>query len=94
MKALNASEGKTGVFIYNLGTGKGYSVLDVVHAFEKASGVKINYEITNRRAGDVETLYADTEKAKREIGFIAKRGIDEMCKDLWNWQKKNPHGFE
>ena len=94
LKALNASEGKTGVFIYNLGTGKGYSVLDVVHAFEKASGVKINYEITNRRAGDVETLYADTEKAKREIGFIAKRGIDEMCKDLWNWQKKNPHGFE
>lgn len=94
LKALNASEGKTGVFIYNLGTGKGYSVLDVVHAFEKASGVKINYEMTDRRAGDVETLYADTEKAKREIGFIAKRGIDEMCKDLWNWQKKNPHGFE
>lgn len=94
IKALAASVGKHGVFIYNLGTGKGYSVLDVVHAFEKASGVKINYEIVERRAGDVETLYADTTKAKNEIGFVAERGIDEMCRDLWNWQKKNPHGFE
>ena len=94
IKALAASVGKHGVFIYNLGTGKGYSVLDVVHAFEKASGVKINYEIVGRRAGDVETLYADTTKAKNEIGFVAERGIDEMCRDLWNWQKKNPHGFE
>lgn len=94
IKALAASVGKTGVYIYNLGTGTGYSVLDMVHAFEKASGIKINYEIVGRRPGDVETLYADPEKAKREIGFVAQRGIDEMCRDLWNWQKKNPHGFE
>ncbi len=94
IKALDASCGKKGVFIYNLGTGKGYSVLEMVHAFEKATGIKINYKITDRRAGDIAILYADTEKAKREIGFVAQRGIDEMCRDLWNWQKKNPHGFE
>ena len=94
IKALSANAGKHGVFIYNLGTGKGYSVLDVVKAFEKASGVKIKYKIVGRRAGDVESLYADTTKAKNEIGFVATRGIDEMCRDLWNWQKKNPHGFE
>lgn len=94
IKALATNADKTGVFVYNLGTGKGYSVLDVVKAFEKASGVEVPYEIVERRAGDVETLYADTEKAKQELGFIATRDINDMCKDLWNWQKKNPHGFE
>lgn len=94
IKALAASVDKTGVFTYNLGTGRGYSVLDVVKAFEKASGVEVPYEIVERRPGDVETLYADTEKAKAELGFVAQRDIDDMCKDLWNWQKKNPHGFE
>lgn len=94
IKALAASKDKTGVFVYNLGTGTGYSVLDVVKAFEKASGVEIPYEVVERRAGDVETLYADTEKAKNEIGFIATRNLEDMCRDLWNWQKKNPHGFE
>lgn len=93
LKALDAAKGKTGVFTYNLGTGEGYSVLDVVKAFEKASGVKIKYEIVGRRPGDVATLYADTSKSKREIGFEAKRGLDEMCKDLWNWQSKNPNGY-
>lgn len=94
LKALQAQSGKTGVFIYNMGTGEGYSVLDVVHAFEKASGVKINYKIAPRRPGDVEALYADTEKAKRELGFVAEKNLDDMCRDLWNWQRKNPNGFE
>ncbi len=94
IKALAASKNKTGVFTYNLGTGTGYSVLDVVKAFEKASGVEVPYEIVERRPGDVETLYSDPTKAKVELGFVAERGIDEMCRDLWNWQKKNPHGFE
>lgn len=93
IKALEAQDGKTGVFTYNLGTGEGYSVLDVVHAFEKASGVKINYKIVDRRPGDVEALYADTAKAKEEIGFVAEKNLDDMCRDLWNWQKNNPNGF-
>ena len=93
IKALEAQDGKTGVYTYNLGTGEGYSVLDVVHAFEKASGVKINYKIVDRRPGDVEALYADTAKAKEEIGFVAEKNLDDMCRDLWNWQKNNPNGF-
>ncbi|MBQ7095409.1 MAG: UDP-glucose 4-epimerase GalE [Clostridia bacterium] len=93
LKALEAQEGKTGAFIYNLGTGEGYSVLDVVHAFEKASGVKINYKIVDRRPGDVEALYADPAKAREEIGFVAEKNLDDMCRDLWNWQKNNPNGF-
>lgn len=94
IKALAASKDKKGVFTYNLGTGKGYSVLDVVKAFEKASGVEIPYQIVDRRPGDVETLYAETAKAKEELGFVAERNIDDMCRDLWNWQKNNPHGFQ
>ncbi len=94
IKALEGQTGKTGVYIYNLGTGEGYSVLDVVHAFEKASGVKINYKIVDRRPGDVETLYADTAKAKEELGFVAEKNLDDMCADLWRWQKNNPNGFD
>ncbi|MBQ3084207.1 MAG: UDP-glucose 4-epimerase GalE [Clostridia bacterium] len=93
IKALEGQTGKTGVFVYNLGTGEGYSVLDMVHAFEKASGVKVNYKIVGRRPGDVESLYADTAKAKEEIGFVAEKNLDDMCADLWNWQKNNPNGF-
>lgn len=93
IKALEAQVGKTGVFIYNLGTGEGYSVLDMVHAFEKASGVKVHYKIVDRRPGDVETLYADTAKAKAEIGFVAEKTLEDMCRDVWNWQSKNPNGF-
>ncbi len=93
LKALRAQEGKAGVFIYNLGTGEGYSVLEVVHAFERASGVRIPYRLAPRRPGDVETLYADTTKAKEELGFVAEKNLDDMCRDLWNWQKKNPNGF-
>lgn len=94
VKAIETNKDNKGVFVYNLGTGVGYSVLDVVKAFEKASGVTINYEIVDRRPGDVASLYADTEKAKKELGFVAKKGIDEMCQDAWNWQKNNPNGFD
>ncbi len=94
VKAIETNKDNKGVFVYNLGTGKGYSVLDVVKAFEKASGVTINYEIVARRPGDVASLYADTAKAKAELGFVAQKGIDEMCRDAWNWQKNNPNGFD
>ena len=82
-----------GVLIYNLGTGKGYSVLDVVHAFEKACGKEIPYEIKPRRAGDIATCYADPTKAKKELGWVAEYGIEEMCEDSWRWQSMNPNGY-
>ena len=82
-----------GVRIYNLGTGKGYSVLDVVHAFEKACGKEIPYEIKPRRAGDIATCYADPTKAKKELGWVAEYGIEEMCEDSWRWQTMNPNGY-
>ena len=78
-----------GVHICNLGTGKGYSVLDLVKAFERVNGVKINYEIKPRRAGDIATCYADPTRAKNELGWVATRGIDDMCRDTWNFAKKN-----
>lgn len=83
-----------GLLIYNLGTGKGYSVLDVVKAFEKATGMKIPYEITARRPGDIDECYADVNYAKKEIGFVAKYNMEDMCRDGWNWQKKNPNGYK
>lgn len=84
----------SGVHIYNLGTGIGYSVLDVIHAFEKACGKKIPYAIKPRRAGDIATCYADASKAKKELGWQAKHGIDDMCSSLWKWQTKNPKGYK
>ena len=84
---------KSGVYTYNLGTGVGYSVLEVIHAFEKACGHKIPYSIKPRRAGDIAACYANAEKAKRELNWKAELGIDEMCQSLWNWQQKNPHGY-
>ena len=84
---------KSGVYTYNLGTGIGYSVLDVIHAFEKACGHKLPYAIKPRRAGDVASSYTSPDKAKRELGWEAKLGIDEMCASLWNWQSKNPKGY-
>lgn len=89
-KILNDS---SDVRIYNLGTGVGYSVLDVISAFEKANDLKINYSIKPRREGDVEQCYADATKAKVELGWEAKRDIEMMCKDAWRWQKNNPNGF-
>lgn len=83
-----------GVLIYNLGTGHGYSVLEVLQSFEKVVGKPIKYEIKDRRPGDIATCYADTKKAKEELGFVAERGIEEMCEDAWRWQQKNPNGYE
>lgn len=82
-----------GVHIYNLGTGVGYSVLQIVAAFEKACGKKIPYSIVPRRAGDVAENYADPSKALHELGWKAEKGIDDMCRDLWNWQSHNPDGY-
>ncbi len=93
VKALKAIENKCGVAVYNLGTGKGYSVLEIVHAFEKASGVKIPYVIDGRRPGDLASYYSDPSKAERELGWKAQFGIEEMCRDSWNWQKNNPEGY-
>lgn len=84
---------KSGIYTYNLGTGKGYSVLDVITAFEKACGRKLAYVIKPRRAGDIAACYADAGKAKRELGWEAQLGIDDMCQSLWNWQSKNPGGY-
>ena len=78
---------------YNLGTGTGYSVLDVVKAFEKASGRTVAYKLVDRRPGDIATCYSDPSKAKEELGWVATRGIDEMCEDSWRWQSMNPNGF-
>lgn len=82
-----------GVSVYNLGTGRGYSVLEVVKTFAKVNGIKIPYVITDRRPGDIAVCYADTEKAYRELGFKAERNLEDMCRDAWNWQKRNPEGY-
>ncbi len=92
--ALKAIDRKCGLAIYNLGTGHGYSVLDVVKAFEKANGVKVPYSIKPRRAGDIATCYSDPSKAERELGWKAIYGIEEMCRDSWHWQSQNPNGYK
>ena len=94
VKALKKIEDKSGVTIYNLGTGNGYSVLDIVKAFEKACGKEIPYVIKERRPGDIATCYADPAKAKAELGWVAERELDEMCEDTWRWQSNNPNGYE
>ncbi len=92
--ALKAIDRRCGLAIYNLGTGHGYSVLDVVKAFEKANGVKVPYSIKPRRAGDIATCYSDPAKAERELGWKAEYGIEEMCRDSWHWQCQNPNGYK
>lgn len=82
-----------GVVIYNLGTGNGFSVLEMIKGLEKASGQKISYQITDRRPGDIAACFADAAKAKKELGWEATKFLDDMCKDTWNWQKKNPKGY-
>lgn len=94
IKALDRLLKVKGCEVYNLGTGKGYSVLDVVKAFEKASGIKINYRTAPRRAGDVACCYADATKAKEVLGWQAQYDIDDMCADSWRWQSQNPNGLE
>lgn len=93
VKAIEKIAKNPGVEVYNLGTGNGYSVLQVVTAFEKACGHKIPYEIKPRREGDIATCYCDPQKAKEELGWVAKYGIDEMCQDSWRWQSTNPDGY-
>jgi UDP-glucose 4-epimerase len=91
--ALRALQTRTGVNVWNLGTGQGYSVLEIIHAFENASGCKVPYEIAQRRLGDVAICYADSIKAKHDLNWEATRGLSEMMRDLWNWQQINPNGF-
>lgn len=93
LQALKKILPTTGLDAYNLGTGRGYSVLEVVTAFEKASGRKVPYTIVDRRPGDIAMCYANPEKAKRELEWVAERGIEEMCNDSWNWQVNNPNGY-
>ena len=91
--ALNKLTTNCGLVVYNLGTGMGNSVLEVVKAFDKAVGTPIPYKIAPRRPGDIAACYADPSKAKAELGFVAKYNIDDMARDAWNWQKKNPDGY-
>ncbi len=92
--ALRKIEEKAGLKIYNLGTGIGYSVLDLVKNFEAATGVKIPYSIKERRPGDIAANYANADLAKEELGWVAENGIKEMCADSWRWQSMNPNGYE
>ena len=91
--AMKRIENNTGLSVYNVGTGQGYSVLDVVKSFEEASGVKIPYVIRDRRPGDIAVSYCSPSKAKEELGFEARYGIKEMCEDSWRWQSNNPEGY-
>ena len=93
VKAMKKFEDTPEVRIYNLGTGNGYSVLQVLHAFEKACGKTLPYEIKPRRAGDIAMCYADPTKARKELGWEAEYGIEEMCEDSWRWQSMNPNGY-
>ena len=92
--ALKAIENKCGFEIFNLGTGHGYSVLDVVHAFERANNIKIPYVIKPRRPGDVPVCYSNADKAEKILGWRAEFNLDDMCRDSWNWQKNNPNGYD
>jgi UDP-glucose 4-epimerase len=93
LKALEMVMATTGVEAYNLGTGRGYSVVEMVSAFEKVTGRRIPYKMTDRRPGDIGICYSDPTKAERELGWIAEKGIDEMCLDSWRWQSNNPYGY-
>lgn len=94
VSALAAIERQCGLAIYNLGTGHGYSVLDVVKAFEKSTGMPVPYSIKPRRAGDIATCYSNPAKAAQELSWTAQYDIEDMCRDAWNWQKNNPNGYE
>ncbi len=94
LKALEKISSDVGVVTYNLGTGTGYSVLDMVRAFGKACGKDVNYKIVERRPGDIGACYADPEKAERELGFRAEKNLDDMCRDTWRWQSQNPNGYK
>ena len=93
MKALDRFSDQTGFAVYNLGTGKGYSVLDIVKTFENVTGIPIPYEITQRRPGDAAACYADPSKAEKELKWHARYNLEDMCRDAWNWQQNNPNGY-
>ena len=94
LKALAKLQSQPGLVTYNLGTGRGYTVLEARAAFEKACGRPIPYEVVARRPGDIAACYADPAKAHRELGWKAEKGLDEMCADAWRWQVKNPAGYQ
>ena len=94
MAALGYAASHTGVEVFNLGTGTGYSVLDMVHAFSRACGKDIPYRIAPRRSGDIAACYADVTKAKEVLGWSARLDIDDMCRSAWNWQSRNPNGYD
>lgn len=94
LKALDRHENDAGLHIYNLGTGTGYSVLDMVHAFEKVNNIKIPYRLTERRAGDIAVCYSDPSLALKELGWKTDRDLEQMIRDTWNWQKNNPNGYK
>jgi UDP-glucose 4-epimerase len=93
LKALDKIATNTGALVYNLGTGNGYSVLQMVNAFIKASNQAVPYQVSPRRPGDIAACYAAPEKALNELGWEAKRGIDAMMQDTWRWQSNNPNGY-
>jgi UDP-glucose 4-epimerase len=93
IRAIEKLMEKPGLVTYNLGTGRGYSVLEIIHNYEKACNKKLPYIIMDRRPGDIAVSYADSSKAHRELGWKAERDIEEMCRDSYNWQKKNPNGY-
>lgn len=92
--ALKAIVSSCGTAVYNMGTGHGYSVLDMVNAFVAVNGVEVSYSIKPRRAGDIATCYCDPSKANDELGWVAHYGIQEMVRDSWNWQRENPEGYK
>ena len=94
LKAIERAETITGIEYFNVGTGIGYSVLDIVNAYEKATGIKINYKIVDRRPGDIDECYANPTKAYEVLGWRAENNIEDMCRDSYNWQIKNPNGYE
>jgi UDP-glucose 4-epimerase len=93
LRALEALQARTGAHVWNLGTGQGLSVLEMVRAFEAVSGKPVPYRVAPRRPGDIATCYADPAKAERELGWKARRGLDEMMRDAWRWQSMNPDGY-
>ncbi len=93
LKSIEKNSGKPGVYTYNLGTGNGYSVLEIVKAFSEACGKDLPYKLEPRRPGDIGECYADPKKALKELGWVAERGISEMCEDAWRWQSNNPNGY-
>lgn len=93
LKALRGIREQAGVYVWNLGTGTGYSVLQMITAFEQASGCKVPYQIVPRRPGDIAECWADPSKAAKELGWTATRGLPDMMADAWRWQSKNPNGY-